>query len=230
MLNDELTTKLFHEVDQRFYGKHRGIVTDTADPLERGRIKAKVPDVLGEVETGWCTPCAPYAGRNRGWFVLPEVGDGVWIEFEAGNYSLPIWTGAWWGDDELPNAPGGKSPTPATKIFKSASGLIVELDDDAKEIKISDGDGANIITITADGGRIVVEAAGDVTLQAPSINLGDSASHPIVFGDALLNYLSQLTATLSGHFHTLGPAPTSPPVLPFMPPDPGLLSTVSKTK
>ena len=32
---------------QRFYGKYRGIVTDVTDPESLGRIRAKVPDVLG---------------------------------------------------------------------------------------------------------------------------------------------------------------------------------------
>ena len=35
-------------MSKTFYGKYRGIVTDTEDPLKMGRIKARVPDVLGD--------------------------------------------------------------------------------------------------------------------------------------------------------------------------------------
>jgi len=69
----------------RFYGKYRGLVTDNQDPMQIGRIQASVPEVLGDVRTGWAVPCAPYAGTNAGLYAIPAVGAGVWIEFEAGN-------------------------------------------------------------------------------------------------------------------------------------------------
>ena len=49
-----------------FFGKYRGIVTDNDDPKNLGRLKARVPEILQDVETGWALPCAPYAGvRSR---------------------------------------------------------------------------------------------------------------------------------------------------------------------
>jgi hypothetical protein len=80
-----------------FFGKYRGVVTDVSDPLMTGRIKARVPDVTGDAETGWALPCAPFGGSQTGFFALPTVGAGVWIEFEHGDPDYPIWTGAWWG-------------------------------------------------------------------------------------------------------------------------------------
>ena len=47
-----------------FYGKYRGVVTDNQDPLMIGRIRAKVPDVMGDLESGWATPCAPFGGSG----------------------------------------------------------------------------------------------------------------------------------------------------------------------
>ena len=35
-----------------FYGKFRGVVTDNRDPLQIGRLRARVPDVTGDDETG----------------------------------------------------------------------------------------------------------------------------------------------------------------------------------
>src|SRR3972149_4481642 len=122
MLSEELITRLAEEVNYRFYGKYRGKVTDNSDPLNRGRIKANVPEVLGDVEAGWCTPCVPYAGSDKGWFVIPEVDDVVWIEFEAGDPSRPIWVGSWFGDGDIPNDPSGSQATTQTKNFKRASG------------------------------------------------------------------------------------------------------------
>lgn len=230
MLSEELITHLVEEVQHRFYGKYRGTVSDNSDPSNRGRVRAKVPEVLGDVESGWCTPCVPYAGPDKGWFVIPEVGDVVWIEFEAGDLSRPIWTGSWFGDGDLPNDPSGSQATTQTKIFKSASGLIIDLDDSASEIKISDANGSNLVNIQVNQGNIVIQASTNVTVDAPMINLGDSGSHPIVFGDSLVQYLSQLVITLQTHIHPAAPAPTGPPAAPFTPPDPSLLSTIVMTK
>lgn len=88
-----------------FFGKFRGVCTDNQDPLQIGRIRARVPDVTGDDETGWAMPCFPAAGQGMGVFALPKVGAGVWIEFEHGNPDYPICSGAWFGNlSELPTA------------------------------------------------------------------------------------------------------------------------------
>lgn len=230
MVTDEMITQLLEEYQRRFYGKYRGTVTDNDDPLHRGRVKANVPAVLGDVESGWCTACVPYAGSDKGLFALPEVGDGVWVEFEAGDPSHPIWTGSWWGDEEIPNDPSGSQGTFQTKILKSASGLIVDLDDSAGEIKISDSSGSNLLDIQVNAGQITIQANTSVTLEAPQINLGQSAAHPLVFGDSLLQYLTQTVITLQTHIHPTGVGPSGPPPVPITPPDPSLLSTNVMTK
>ena len=90
---------------KQFYGKYRGVVTDNKDPMQTGRIRARVPDVTGDDETGWAMPCFPAAGQGMGIFALPKNGAGVWIEFEHGNPDYPIWSGAWFGNlSELPPA------------------------------------------------------------------------------------------------------------------------------
>lgn len=79
------------------YGKFRGTVTESADPLQLGRIKAIVPGVDGFIPGTWALPCLPMAGINAGLFVIPKPGSGVWIEFERGDPNYPVWTGGFWG-------------------------------------------------------------------------------------------------------------------------------------
>jgi hypothetical protein len=78
-----------------FFGKFRGTVTANQDPEGRGRIQALVPALIGREATDWALPCSP-----AGFFAVPAVGAGVWIEFEQGDPDLPIWTGCWWADGE----------------------------------------------------------------------------------------------------------------------------------
>lgn len=127
---------------RRHYGKYRGIVVDNEDPNNLGRIKARVPEVLADVETGWALPCAPYAGNDEGLFAVPPVDAGVWIEFEAGDASRPLWSGCWWGDGQLPD-----QATPPIKVLKTASGHTITLDDTegSEKIEITDKEGSKIV-------------------------------------------------------------------------------------
>jgi uncharacterized protein involved in type VI secretion and phage assembly len=49
-------------------------------------------------------PCTPYAGRDVGFFAIPPVNSNVWVEFEQGDPDYPIWSGCFWGMNELPEA------------------------------------------------------------------------------------------------------------------------------
>jgi len=81
----------------RYFGKYRGTVVNNVDPMQIGRIQAIVPDVSGVIPTSWAMPCLPGAGINTGFFTVPQVGSGVWIEFEQGDPDRPIWVGGYWG-------------------------------------------------------------------------------------------------------------------------------------
>lgn len=79
------------------FGKYRATVVNNVDPMQIGRIQAMVPDVAGFVPSTWAMPCVPAAGINTGFFTVPMIGAGVWIEFERGNPDYPIWVGGYWG-------------------------------------------------------------------------------------------------------------------------------------
>jgi hypothetical protein len=215
----------------RFYGKYRGLVTDNQDPMQIGRIQASVPEVLGEVRTGWALPCAPYAGTSSGFYAIPPVGAGVWIEFEAGDPSRPIWSGAWWGTGEVPMDEKSTPSQPTRKILRSDFGLIVSLDDNAQTITLSDSLGINLMTVKVSEGTIEIRSAVQIVLEAPLIKHGQNATHPAVFGDQLLTYLNQLVSMFNAHMHPgelaagFIPVTPTPPVPPFPPATPSLIST-----
>lgn len=218
----------------RHYGKYRAIVTDNKDPKNLGRIKARVPEVLGNVETGWALPCVPYAGDGSGQYTVPEPGTGVWIEFEAGDVSRPIWSGCWWGAGQLPQNNSGTAATPPLKAIRSEKGLMVTMDDAGQTIHVSDENGRNMLEIQVQAGQVTLKAATKAIVEAPQIELVENATHPLVFGDDLLQYLNQLVNLFNTHMHpgqtAIGfPVTPTPPVSFFQPATPALLSTKVKT-
>jgi hypothetical protein len=227
---NELATRMAEERADRFYGKYRGLVANNQDPMNLGRLQATVPEVLGENLSGWALPSAPYAGTGSGLFTVPPEGAGVWIEFEAGDVSRPIWTGAWWATGEVPMNEQGVPARPTTKILRSDFGLLVALDDVAQTITIADGTGLNLVTIKVLEGTVEVRSAVRVVLEAPLIQHGQGAAHPAVFGDLLLAYLNQLVAMFNTHVHPgqlaagFIPVTPAPPVPPFPPATPSLIS------
>lgn len=87
-----------------YYGKYRARVVDVSDPENRGRIRVQCPAVTGESKSTWCEPCVPVAYDGGGDFYVPKVGDTVWVEFEEGKASKPIWVGGWWSSGKTSSA------------------------------------------------------------------------------------------------------------------------------
>jgi hypothetical protein len=227
---DDILARLIERVEGRYYGKYRGQVTDNNDPENLGRIKAKVPRLLGDEETGWALPAFIYGGASeQGLFAVPDVNAGVWIEFEGGDLSYPIWSGTWYTSGAIP-----ESAQPGTKILKTKSGHKIVLDDDGGTLEITDSNG-NSITMDSSTVKIAVGSAIKIVIEAPQIELVENATHPLVFGDNLLLYLNQLVSLYQTHIHpgelALGvfPVTPAPPVPPLPPPTPDLLSTKVKT-
>ena len=148
----------------KYIGKYRGSVVTNIDPMGMARLQVQVPDVLGAEISSWALPAFPVAGDGMGMHVIPPVGAGVWVEFEQGDPSYPMWTGCWYGGaTELPadaqaavpgqapmvlqtqgrhalvmsDTPGGPGIT-----LKSPSGASIVIDDTG--IHISNGQGATI--------------------------------------------------------------------------------------
>jgi len=155
----------------RFYGKYRGIVTDNLDPQNLGRIRARVPAVMGDQEIGWALPCSPYAGNGVGFFFVPDVDSKVWIEFEGGNIDAPIWTGGFWGIGEVPSMPA----IAEVKMIKTTTATV----------KLDDTPGVGGITIeTASGMKIVMDSMG-IEISYGSQNIKISSTNISINNGAL---------------------------------------------
>ena len=166
-MNEQTLADVVDRLSHRFYGKYRGTVTEI-DSSQVGRIKAKVPAVLGDQATGWCMPCVPYAGPDAGFLFLPDAGSGVWIEFEGGDVSYPIWTGGFWRSGEAPSEAGAR-----VKVIKTKGGHKIVMDDEQQTLLIAD---ANRNTITLDSSGITLtRGAMKIQITDLSVTINDSA-------------------------------------------------------
>ena len=146
--------------NEHYFGKYRGIVESVEEGDNLGIISVKVPDVFGsEHVVERARPCSPFAGSKHGFVAVPEPGDGVWVEFEAGRVSMPIWTGFWWASDEMPE-PKGK----LVRSFITTKGHKLILDDDNDEVTLLHSGGAEM-KMTADDITITI---GDASITMTS--------------------------------------------------------------
>jgi Type VI secretion system/phage-baseplate injector OB domain len=158
-----------------FYGKYRGVVTDNADLLMLGRIRAKVQDVLGDNESGWALPSSPYAGDGVGLFLIPPKDALVWIEFEHGDPDYPIWSGCFWSEGHVPML---QAPPllPNIKVLKTDS-CTVTLDDTPGiggiTIESTVGLGAKIVMNVE--GIEISSGIGSIKLSASGVSINDGA-------------------------------------------------------
>jgi hypothetical protein len=92
----------------------------------------------------------------------------VWIEFEGGDVSYPIWSGCYWRDDELP-----EDVAPTVKVIRTVAGHQILLDDDGSKITVTDANG-NTVTLESSG--ITLErGANRVTIGDASVSVNDGA-------------------------------------------------------
>jgi uncharacterized protein involved in type VI secretion and phage assembly len=165
--HDELFVRMVETMRSRHYGKYRGVVVDVDDPEKMGRITANVPEILHDQTSPWALPAVPFAGPSHGMVLIPEVGDGVWIEFEAGDPSRPIWTGGWWASGELP-APGG----PQTRVLVTSTGHKFVLDDQNKEIHLLHSGGGEITMTDDDITLAIGQSEAKLTKDQISLKIG----------------------------------------------------------
>ena len=180
------------DVSSRVSGVVVGVVTNNQDPEGMGRVKVKFPWLSDEDESNWARVAAPMAGKERGFYFLPEVEDEVLVAFEHGDVRFPYVVGSLWNGKDAPPASNGDGKN-NVRVIKSRSGHVVRLtDEDGKEmIEIVDKSAKNsivldtsknTITITADKDIVLSAAQGKIKLDAQEIEIKSSANAKVEAG------------------------------------------------
>ncbi|MFE0250669.1 phage baseplate assembly protein V [Streptomyces sp. NPDC059010] len=156
------------------YGIYSGLVKDNT--AGAGRLTVTVP-ALFEDDTVLARPALPY-----GVFFLPEKGCKVWVQFEGGESTLPVWTGVQQLSDEWPE------PPPAGRMLLTKAGHTLHLHDkDGVTLTHHDG---HAVKFTRDGASVrhgtgtaeIVLAKGNVTIKAGASSISLSADGVAISG------------------------------------------------
>lgn len=89
---------------KKYPGIYRGTVFSNKDPLNQRRLRVIVPAILGDSPTQWAWPLDPSGVSLE----PPAVKQGVWVMFENGDPSFPIWVGTF-----------GKESSSKHKLYES---------------------------------------------------------------------------------------------------------------
>jgi uncharacterized protein involved in type VI secretion and phage assembly len=185
---------------KRIEGIVLGIVTNNQDPEQVGRVKVKFPWLMDSDESYWARVATLMAGKDRGTFFLPEVGDEVLVAFDHGDINHPYVIGALWNGVDTPpetNADGKNT----IRTIKSRSGHAIRFDDNDEQkqekleiktnaghtivlddsagkekIEIKDKTGNNKITIDSVQNSINIESAMQLKIKANMVEIEGTTS------------------------------------------------------
>ncbi len=151
-----------------FHGITIGIVTNTQDPDGLGQVQVRLPLMPGEdITSYWAAVLTPMAGKGRGLYCLPEVGDEVLVAFLHGEVEMPYILGSVWnGADKPPESnQDGKNNK---RLFKSRSGHQIILDDTDGEEKIiiQDKTAKNALIFNSKENSLTIIAEKNISLTA----------------------------------------------------------------
>lgn len=167
MIFSELLQAPASEERGLIHGVVVGIVTNNQDPQGLGRVKVHFPWMSEKDESNWARVAAPMAGKERGFYTLPEVEDEVLVAFEHGRVDYPYVLGALWNGKDKPPADNGDGKN-NIRVFKSRSGHVVRLDDTdgSEKIEIIDAKGKESLVFDAKQNTITITAEKDVVIES----------------------------------------------------------------
>ena len=160
------------------------VVSDAADPEKAGRVKLTFPWLSEDYVSDWARTVQLGAGKNRGWAVLPEVGDEVLVAFEQGDFARPtVLGGLYNGVDTMPAGPtdlvDGGSGAINRRSMVSRNGHRIDLHDkngQTEGVTLATKDDklflkldhvGTTITVHADG-KVLIEGSQGVTIDSSS--------------------------------------------------------------
>lgn len=152
-------------------GLHTARVVDLNDPEKLGRIKVSYPWLDAE-QTDWVRLAVPHAGKDRGWYCLPEIDDEVLIGYEHGDTDHPVALACLYNKENAPMSEAISDQNDIKMLMTRSGNKIVFNDKDGGEqIVISMKDGKNEIVMDLSGPSITIKTEGDVAVTGKNMSV-----------------------------------------------------------
>ena len=156
-----------------------GVVTDVADPDSLNRVKIKLLAYDGfdsQDSEYWARVAVPFAGDNRGAFMIPDVGDEVLVSFINGDPRFPVIIGSMWnGNNSAPETLGGNGDSVDRWSIVGKQGTriaIEETQDGQPAIKLTTPGGVSAELTDMGGGKIeCVAATTTITIDTNGVTI-----------------------------------------------------------
>lgn len=144
------------------------IVTDINDPEQLARVKVKFPWLDNNLASNWARMVSLGSGGDRGFFMLPEVGDEVLVAFEHEDFNQPYVIGGLWNKQDKPPDKVVKNGKTEIRTMRSRTGHIIRMVDDPSNqvIEIIDAKNGTTITLNAKDNSMKIDSKGEVTIQS----------------------------------------------------------------
>ena len=162
-----------------FHGGYLAEVTDLDDPDGHSRAQVRLMNFDGaDGHDGpvWARVACPFAGSDRGAFLLPDVGDEVFVIFVNGDPRMPVIVGGLWNGNSSPpeTISGGRN---RRKVIRSKNGVTMTMDDqDGQEQFIVETPGGNKVTLKDGPGAILIEDSNGNSVKLESAGITVTAS------------------------------------------------------
>ncbi len=142
----------------------QGTVEDACDPDGLGRLRVKMITVPGQPITDWIPLVRPYGGADKGFFILPSIGEKILLAHIGGSINRPIALGSMYTPYTGANLDA--KPRNNEKFFFSKAGFRITFDDSLiqEKLEISSPDGKMSLSITRFGIELSNEL-GDIEIS-----------------------------------------------------------------
>lgn len=163
-----------------------GIVSSVKDPEDVGRVQLMFPWLSDDNKSYWARVATLMAGKTRGSWFMPEVGDEVLVAFDHGNVDHPFIVGFLWnGQDKPPN----DGIDTQVRRLRTVSGHVVEFDDrPGKEQILIKTKAGHLVEMKDTPGSVHIETKGgqkvDLDDVPASISIKTTANNSIQVSDA----------------------------------------------
>ena len=114
----------------RFYSIYRAIVVQNDDPRCINRLKVSIPGIQGGL-TLWALPRNQHGNAGSGFkYLAPKIGDVVYVTFEFGDPTKPLWEYHSWSEGQTPfglkdkDVIGFITPNGIQVIFDDSDGIL----------------------------------------------------------------------------------------------------------